>query len=205
MAFIRKFHYNKGMSYSPKHQRRNKRNLLLEILKADGELTLIFDVPGEAPLFMKPYMRSLHEVDKDKFGRAVRELRKAGLIEVTDTPNSVTLALTKKGETKAQIYSFDELLIERPSRWDGFWHMVMFDIPSEKKVKRNYFRQKLSDLGFVRVQESIYAHPFPCESEIELIRTAYEIRPYVKMMSVSYFEGEEKYLAKYGLGRERTI
>jgi hypothetical protein len=187
-----------------KKQRKNKRNLLLEIWRAENELTLIFHAPGEVPYFMKPYMNG-EQLDEEKFYRVIKDLTKKELIKTTPQVGGITIHLTTKGEKKALKFSLDELKIQRPEKWDGVWRMVVFDIPDEKKVARNYFKIKLDQLGFVTIQKSIYAHPFPCEEEIKLIRSVYEIDGFVKILKVAHFEGEERFLAKFGLGRERVL
>lgn len=188
------------MVYAKKSQRNNSRNLLLEIFKAGGALTLIFTVPGAAPYFMKPFMNG-EDLDEERFERAINRLKKSELIGIEEEDGGVTLHLTKDGEKKALRYSLDEMVLEKPEKWDGKWRIIMFDIPDEKKVARNYFKQKLDDLRFITIQKSVYAHPYPCEEQIELIRSVYDIRPFVKIITATHFEGDEKYLAKFGLGR----
>lgn len=43
--------------------------------------------------------------------------------------------------------------------WDGNWYVVNFDIPEEIRVKRSVVREKLRNLGFGMLQQSIWVSP----------------------------------------------
>jgi len=51
-------------------------------------------------------------------------------------------------------------------RWDGYWRMVVFDVPEERRKLRNALRGKLNQLGFGQWQRSVYITPFDLEEEI---------------------------------------
>lgn len=44
--------------------------------------------------------------------------------------------------------------------WDGYWRLVIFDISEQEKYLRDNLRDKLRELGFGRLQQSIYISPF---------------------------------------------
>ena len=52
---------------------------------------------------------------------------------------------------------------------------VIFDIPEKKKPAREALREKLKDLGMKKLQHSIWITPFPCEKEINLIKTVFNL------------------------------
>lgn len=43
--------------------------------------------------------------------------------------------------------------------WDGFWRLVVFDIPETRRSRRDSLRRELVKLGFGRLQDSIYLSP----------------------------------------------
>lgn len=188
------------MAYAKKYQRENTRNLLLEILKAGGEVTLMLTAPGATPYFMRPYMKGEH-LDEKKFRDNIYRLQRSELISVASEGDEVTLALTEKGENKAIKMSFCDMKLKKPEKWDKKWRIVMFDVPDNRKTARNVFKATLDQLGFVTIQKSVYAHPYPCEDEIEIIRSVYEIRPFVQILTADSFEGDHKYLNRFGLSR----
>ena len=109
------------------------------------------------------------------------------------------IAITKQGKEVALRYDIDTVKLKRPSRWDGKWRLIIFDIPSDKKQAREAFRKKLSELGVYPLQKSVFLTPYPCEKEIEFIATIFEIRQYILLLYVSAFEGEEKFRHRFNL------
>lgn len=51
-------------------------------------------------------------------------------------------------------------------KWDGKWRIVTFDIPVKKSVIRDRLRNKLKELGFGMLQQSIWISPHNFEDDI---------------------------------------
>jgi DNA-binding transcriptional regulator PaaX len=49
---------------------------------------------------------------------------------------------------------------EQPSKWDGKWRMVSFDIPTEHSSYRIALRQLLLECNFLQIQQSVYVCPY---------------------------------------------
>ncbi|MDD5693455.1 MAG: hypothetical protein PHU86_03215 [Patescibacteria group bacterium] len=177
------------------YQRNNCRNILLETLKVGGMLTIVFVAPGAAPALLKPFMNN-GKYNKPKLKDTLRYMEKNELVGLSSDKSSVTLTLKKKGRDKALKYNIDEMTISKPKKWDKKWRIVIFDIPEKHKIARHVLKNKLDELGFKQIQKSVYLHPYPCENEIEMIRSVYEIRPYVKILTATDIEEESK-LKKY--------
>ena len=47
----------------------------------------------------------------------------------------------------------------------------MFDIREERKQVREQLRILLSGAGFLRIQDSVWIYPYPCDDFIALVRT----------------------------------
>lgn len=47
-----------------------------------------------------------------------------------------------------------------PSRWDGKWRIVLFDIPEGKRPIRDYIRSVLKRYGFKEFQRSMWVWPY---------------------------------------------
>ncbi|MBI4022615.1 hypothetical protein HY375_00380 [Candidatus Berkelbacteria bacterium] len=106
-----------------------------------------------------------------RYRRAVWRLRKAGLIRLQH--NRIELAPEAQAYLEPSETTINDVRLSRPATWDGLWRMVIWDIPERKRDVRNRFRQKLTELGFVRIQGSIWVTPWPCESELQLLRSGY--------------------------------
>lgn len=78
--------------------------------------------------------------------------------------------LTKKGIKRINFSKLFKLKLDKKKK-DGFWRVVIFDIPEKQKIKRELLRQKLKELDFKMIQKSVFASPYICEKEIsELCR-----------------------------------
>ena len=114
--------------------------------------------------------RARYKHNKRKITDAFSYLKKRGFIEVKKENHDTQIALTKEGRKRAGKYKIDDLEIKRPRKWDEKWRLVIFDIPNSQSIKRNAFRRKLKELGFYSLQKSVWAHPFSCGEEVNLLR-----------------------------------
>lgn len=89
------------------------------------------------------------------------------------------IRLTSKGIKRAKKYIIDDIYIERLDPWDGKWRMVVFDIPENLKSVRNIFRNKLLNLGFIIIQDSVFIIPWECEDIVRYLAREYKIVPFV--------------------------
>jgi len=70
-------------------------------------------------------------------------------------------------------------------RWDGRWRLLIFDISEIRRNVRNAVRNKLRQLGFRHLQDSVWAYPFPCHEALELLQIRYAIRHDAMILEVS--------------------
>ena len=136
--------------------------------------------------------RRLNEIVKEFYNNRLVSLKenKEGLAEIV---------LTKDGETKALRFKIDEMEIKKPAKWDGEWRVVIFDIPERFKKAREALRNKLEDLGFIKLQESVFVFPYKCEDEIDFIVEVFQIRPFVRFVKAKSFTNEEQLKIKFGV------
>lgn len=74
--------------------------------------------------------------------------------------------LTPKGLDRISFSKILNLSLNK-NRRDGFWRVVIFDIPEEERVKRNLLRNKLKEFDFYMIQKSVFVSPYNCEKEIK--------------------------------------
>lgn len=105
-----------------------------------------------------------------RFQNAFYYLKRKGCLDVEKKNHQIYISLTKEGRQKAGKYLIDELEIKKPKNWDGQYRIVMFDIPNITRLRRDVFRGKLKELGFYRLQQSVWVHPYECKKEIGLLQ-----------------------------------
>ena len=160
-----------------------------------------YDIP------IREYDR-FREKNKTKFSREMYRLKQAGIIKEYLKGKEHFIKLTKKGKKRLKHYSISALEIERPKKWDGKWRLVIFDIPDDKRVVRDLLRRKLENLGFFKLQESVYVFPFECAAPISYLKRAYFISPYVQYILADRIETEVDLVKKFydlGLIRDDNI
>jgi DNA-binding transcriptional regulator PaaX len=105
-----------------------------------------------------------------RFRNAFYYFKKRGYLEIHKKNHQIYIALTPEGRKKAGKYLIDDLEIKKPKKWDGKYRIVIFDIPNITRIKRDALRGKLKELGFFRLQQSVWVCPYPCQKEIKILR-----------------------------------
>ncbi len=145
---------------------------IFKFMLISGAVFIAASSPCFVPNLVRAFKssRKYKTYDKKKVYDSFYMLKRDGFIKIERTNGQVFISLTEKGKKKAGWLQIDELRIKKPKRWDGKWRIVIFDIAHLKKFYRDAFRGKLKELNFQPVQKSVWAHPFNCKDEIDLLR-----------------------------------
>lgn len=165
------------------------RQILLYFVDVHNFMLSMFDPKKFYRVPLRAYENFRLE-DKEKFRHELYRLKKQGLIKIYLDGKEKSLVLTNKGKNKIKKYILENFEIKKPKTWDKKWRVVIFDIPDKKKFIRDILRQKLYQLGFIELQESVYVFPFDCFDEIDFIRGIYSIKSYVQYLVVDRIETE---------------
>lgn len=107
--------------------------------------------------------------------------------------------LTKHGKEILKLIEIEDLVLVKPDKWDKIWHLVSYDIPEYKKKERDYFRSKLTSLGFLQIQDSLWVYPFECKQEIAVISQTLGISPYVAYLNTDKLPQQERLSRRFRL------
>lgn len=130
-------------------------------------------VAATSPYFGVNILKNINATKKYKKRRvydSFYRLKKDGCINVQKLNHQIYISLTEEGKKRAGRLQIDELKISKPKKWDGKWRLVIFDIAQSKLIKREAFRGKLKELGFFPLQKSVWAHPYKCDDEINVLK-----------------------------------
>ena len=136
-------------------------------------------------------------IDRNDFLRKIYYWRERGLIETFVENKERYIELTLKGKNILKEVVFNNLKIDIPKRWDGKWRMVIFDIPEENKNSRDIVREKLKQIGFLRIQKSVYLFPYECTKEIVFLAERLDIKNNVLISISEIIQGERKIIKKF--------
>lgn len=124
--------------------------------------------------------RALYRLDKRMMRvnyltlkRAIKNAREKGWIK--------ELEVTAEGQKRLKTLFREH---SSPPKWSGEWYLVSFDIPEKLRRKRDILRKKLKELGFGKLQDSIWICPFNFLGEVEEILKEHSLIPYV-ILSIS--------------------
>ncbi|MFA5997427.1 MAG: CRISPR-associated endonuclease Cas2 [Candidatus Paceibacterota bacterium] len=112
---------------------------------------------------------------KSSVDTAIKRLREKGLVTWEKRGKGVFLRLTKQGEKAIRILERKEYRVAIPKKWDGKWRVIIFDIREKMRADRNKFRKTLIQIGFLKLQHSVWVYPYPCEELITLIKTDFKM------------------------------
>jgi DNA-binding transcriptional regulator PaaX len=139
----------------------NKKNKKPNIQKA------ILKVLSEKPAISVPELnkKNLMEGRKNSYAlnRSIKQLVESGCVEIKSSDNQKYLKITKKGQSKLNSIRLEgeEALV--PNTWDGFWRIIILDIPEERKSEREALRYLLKKANFICVKNTVWISPHPYE------------------------------------------
>lgn len=171
------------------------KEILIDLLKLGGLFAIIILAPNAIQmlkLFDNRY-------PKRKFQNSFRYLKNKKYIEFTAYGEKSKLKLTPRGRKQALKYFLDDLKIKKQQKWDKKWRMVIFDIPERKRVARDILRNKLIELGFYKLQNSVFVFPYPCKTEIDQIIDFYFLRKYVYYIEINRIYSDDKLIKTFQL------
>ena len=164
------------MSKIKKQIRERNKDIAKTILKAVGLTTLVAGVivfPGLAHVVN--WVEKESGESSNRVRRSFDRMQKRGMVQVRKKGKKTELILTPKGTRWFMRYSFEDQKQKRPSKWDGLWRIVMFDIPEGNRDIRNLIRGYFKKLGFARIQKSVFIYPYPCFEVIQTLRRHFKL------------------------------
>lgn len=120
--------------------------------------------------------------DRRRFSQLISYLKRNGYIAIKNFERKKAVMLTPKGAEK--VLKIKLRFDKRPLREDGKWQMLIFDIPEEEKLLREILREALIELGYQRLQDSVWVCPYRVEKETEWVLREHSLDPYVKIFLV---------------------
>ncbi len=146
--------------------------LIDEILRF-GAISLALGATMVAPNIMiglkKPLDSLFQHLDKQEREREIRRtlyyMKERGYLAGEYEHG---LQLTDKA--RERLARIDAKLIATPQDvWDGWWRIIIYDIPNELQSARHALQNELRRYGCYILQRSVYITPFPCIDDIQTL------------------------------------
>lgn len=173
--------------------------LAKEILKGlalGGLIVASFALPNLPQVFHLFGVKTARE--RYKMNRILQNLEKQKLIDIYEKGNNVVMEITEEGKKRILKYKFDEMHLTRPKKWDGYWRMVIFDIPERYKKGRDALTRKLKEMEIYPLQKSVFICPFECKDEVDFVSEFFDVRKFVHyFVAKEIDEKNENFLERY--------
>ena len=124
--------------------------------------------------------------------RSLKGLKDAGLIEQMTSPQNEYARLTKLGRKKMHSLKLDSDTTLVNTAWDGFWRIILLDLPEERKSEREGLRYLLKKAGFVCLKNSAWISPFPFEHLFTNIKKDLGLTTEMMIMVTEHIDEESK-------------
>ncbi len=131
--------------------------------------------------------------------KTISKLKQQGLIKFENKNGKSFVRLTQKGQERLLKYQLQELKIKKTKKWDKKWRVIIFDIKENKRYIRDGLRIELIRLGFVRLQNSVWVHPYKCDDVIAMFKAHFKIGKDVLYMTVENIENDKWLKEEFGL------
>lgn len=139
---------------------------------------------------IKSIAKEWKSINERQMRMEINQLYRSKLIEKKENPDgSITLVLTDKGKMKTLTYHFEKMKIEE-QEWDGWWRLVIFDVPERIRKGRDALREKLKQLGFYELQKSAFVFPYECRNEIDFLTEFFNLRRYVRFCILANIDND---------------
>lgn len=145
---------------------------------------------------IRPFLKKKYY--PSRINKTLHHLQKQQLISIREENGKVRIELSDNGKKKVLAYKLEEMKLKE-GKWDGWWRIIIFDIPEGQRTARDFLRYKLKDLNFYMFQKSVLITPWNCRNEINFIKHFYEVEDYVQLVLAKKFDGEEKVKNYFGL------
>ncbi len=100
---------------------------------------------------------------KYAINRLIKKMLEDEMLQEHHTGLSSFLSITKLGRQKLRnihLSSHNHLV---STEWDGYWRIIIVDIPETRKSERDAVRYILKKAQFVQIKNSMWISPFPME------------------------------------------
>lgn len=130
--------------------------------------------------------------DRKRAYTGFKNLERRGVIE----RNGIQYKFTKTGKDWLERSQIKYFKLQN-KKWDGYWRVVIFDIPQEYSKKRNILRRRLQWWGLHMLQKSIFVFPYSCEKELGYLCSQLKLSDYVDVIVAKHIGSREREMRKY--------
>lgn len=122
--------------------------------------------------------------------------RKGYIIHIKTKQGKHFWKLTTRGLKFAELLSFG---LDKKPKWDKRWRVLIFDVSKDRNKTRDFLRRKLKELGFYRLQQSVWVTPYPIPESFADFLKNYKLVKNVRCLVVEEINFDEELRKHFGL------
>lgn len=146
--------------------------IILKTIASAGVISVAVLAPNALQALDIFYDKNKRKYNKKQYlNKSIERLKERGYIEFKNRGGRVFINLTVKGKERLLRYQLGDLTIEKPQKWDKKWRIIAFDIKETKRGTRDSLRIELINLGFIKLQNSVWVYPYDCEEVVVMLKS----------------------------------
>ncbi|OGJ00467.1 hypothetical protein A3I90_02195 [Candidatus Nomurabacteria bacterium RIFCSPLOWO2_02_FULL_41_9] len=124
--------------------------------------------------------------------RALKALVEGKYAEIHQSERQNYAKITPQGKSKlnTMLLQGEDALV--PQTWDGFWRIILLDLPESRKNERESLRYLLKKAGFVCLKNSAWISPYPFEHLFTNIKKDLDLTTEMMIMVTQFIDEETK-------------
>lgn len=168
-------------------------------------LDILLDLGDSIPLFESPYHRTKRLYREEwgasghsmwRYNRAIKFLKYREKLKIIKRGDKLFLKLTKKGKVEALLARLASTDKKMKVKWDGKWRLIIWDIPESSRQQRNKIRYFVRNLGFYKLQLSVFVRPYSLPTEAVSYLKESGLIKYIRFLRVDRID-DDGFLFKY--------
>jgi len=175
-------------------RRKNLKKLILGSIFLTGMMSVALVAPNVLGSLEKSGL-SMTRRRVESITAARKRLLQEGLIQ----EHNGFLTITEKGSRELRLLDSGMYQLKKQKRWDGRWRVLIFDIPEKRKSIRFKLRHTLREVGFVRLQDSVWLYPYACDDFVALLKSDFKTGKDLLYMIVDSLEGDAPFRKHFNL------
>jgi len=170
----------------------------LEFLLITGVASVAVGIAPYLVVAMIPAAQAVRESQRKKRAHnTFSALRRGGFISVELRRGKTSVSLTGKGKQRVYLERLKRAdNLKKRQKWDGKWRLLMYDIPSNRRAKRDALRWFIQHIGFVHLQHSVWIFPHNCRNEVNGLKDFFEFSDRECRLVEASSIGEDEHLRK---------
>lgn len=176
----------------------NYQKVILGIIAITGMMAVAVIAPNCIQLLK--FLPNQKTKKKYYINQIIARLVEDGLVKIVLNNRGQKVArLTAAGKQKLKNYQLEDLEIKKPKKWDGKYRLIIFDIKEWKRSTREKLRRWFSQLGLIKLQNSVWVYPYDCQEIIALLKANYHIGNEVLYVEATKIENDWWLKKAFGL------